>query len=87
MERSSRKILVGTIVSTKNQKTVIVAVDTYKKHPLYGKRFKSTKRFAAHVEDLKTHVGDLVQIVETRPYSKTKHFRLAKVISTKKEGE
>ncbi|VEU70189.1 30S ribosomal protein S17 [Mycoplasmopsis glycophila] len=80
MERNTRKTLVGTVVSAgKTAKTIIVAVDTYKKHPLYSKRFKSTKRFAVHDENHEAQLGDIVVIMETRPLSRTKHFRLVSI--------
>lgn len=86
MERSSkRKTLRGTVVSTVNDKTIIVAVDTYKVHPLYKKRFKSTKRYQAHDEKNTAENGDIVRLAETRPYSKTKRFRLVKIV--KKAGD
>ncbi|WP_027121268.1 30S ribosomal protein S17 [Mycoplasma leonicaptivi] len=86
MERNTRKTLTGTVVSAgKSAKTIIVAVDTYKKHPLYSKRFKSTKRFAVHDEQEIAQLGDIVVIMETRPLSRTKHFRLVS-ISQSKEG-
>lgn len=84
---NNRKTLVGKVVSTKNAKTIIVAVDTYIKHPLYGKRFRKTKKFAAHDELEQAQVGDVVKIVSTRPYSKTKTFRLEKIRQTLKEGQ
>nr|WP_174259474.1 30S ribosomal protein S17 [Mycoplasmopsis canis] len=87
MERNTRKTLTGTVVSAgKSAKTIIVAVDTYKKHPLYAKRFKSTKRFAVHDENQEAKLDDIVVIMETRPLSKTKRFRLVS-ISTSKEGK
>ena len=87
MERSSRKQLTGQVVSVKNEKTIIVAVETYKKHPLYSKRFKSTKRFAAHDEKSTAKLGDTVLLAETRPVSKTKRFRLVEVTKAAKDGE
>ncbi len=75
-----RKALVGRVVSVKNNKTITVAVDRYKKHPLYGKRVKYTKKYAAHDETNKAEVGDLVRIVETKPISKTKYFYLKEII-------
>lgn len=86
-QRGSRKQLVGTVVSTKNQKTISVAVETYKKHQLYGKRFKSTKKFAVDDQKSLAKNGDLVSIVETRPISKTKKFRLVKILKSTKEGQ
>lgn len=84
---NNRKSLVGKVVSTKNTKTIIVAVDIYVKHPLYGKRFKKTKKFAAHDEREEAKVGDIVKITSTRPYSKTKTFRLEKIREVMKEGK
>lgn len=83
---NTRKSLNGRVVSTKNSKTIIVAVDTYIKHPLYGKRFRKTKKFAAHDEKEEAKVGDIVKITSTRPYSKTKAFRLEKIREHVKEG-
>ena len=78
MERKQE--LVGKVVSSKNNKTITVLVETYKKHPLYGKRVKYSKKYAAHDEKNEAKVGDTVRIVETRPLSKTKHFRLVEII-------
>ncbi|AWX70263.1 30S ribosomal protein S17 [Mycoplasmopsis anatis] len=80
MERNARKVRVGKVVSAgKSQKTIIVAVDTYKKNTLYSKRYKSTKRFAVHDEKQEAGLNDIVVIMETRPLSKTKHFRLVSI--------
>ena len=87
MERSSRKILQGKVVSTKMQKTIVIEVESSVKHPLYGKRFKRHKKFSAHDEKGLAKLGDVVQIVETKPYSKTKMFRLEKVLEQAKDGE
>lgn len=87
MERNTRKTLTGKVVSAgKAEKTIIVAVDTYKKHPLYSKRFKSTKRFAVHDENQEAKMNDIVIVMETRPLSKTKRFRLVSVKEVAKEG-
>ncbi len=83
MERNSRRVLTGTVVSDANDKTISVKVDTYKKHRLYGKRVKQSKKFAAHDEANVAHVGDVVKIMETRPLSKSKKFRLLEVVETK----
>ena len=72
MERNSRKVYVGKVVSSKCDKTIIVMVETYRKHPLYGKRVKYSKKYAAHDENNQFKVGDIVSIEESRPYSKTK---------------
>lgn len=80
-ERTTRrKVRVGKVVSDKMDKTIVVAVETYKKHPLYGKRVKYTKKFKAHDEHNKAKVGDIVRIMETRPLSKEKRFRLVDVV-------
>ena len=80
MERNSRKVYVGTVVSAKNDKTITVMVETYRKHPLYGKRVKYSKKYAAHDEKNEAKVGDTVRISMTRPLSKTKRYELVKVI-------
>lgn len=87
MERSSRKQLTGKVTSTKMEKTITVSVETYIKHPLYGKRFKKTKKFHAHDENSEAKLGDIVLIAETRPMSKMKKFRLKEVLETAKDGE
>ena len=74
MKETVKKDLVGKVVSDKNDKTITVLVETYKKHPKYGKRVKSSKKYCAHDETNKAKVGDIVRIVETRPISKTKRF-------------
>lgn len=87
MERNTRKTLTGRVVSAgKTAKTIIVAVDTYKKHPLYSKRFKSTKRFAVHDENQEAKLNDIVIVMETRPLSKTKRFRLVSIKEVATEG-
>jgi small subunit ribosomal protein S17 len=83
MERNSRRVLTGTVVSDANDKTITVKVDTYKKHRLYGKRVKQSKKFAAHDEANQAHIGDVVKIMETRPLSKSKKFRLLEIVETK----
>ena len=75
-----RKELVGKVVSDKNNKTITVLVETYKKHPLYGKRVKYSKKYAVHDEKNIASVGDTVRIVETRPLSKTKYFYLKEIV-------
>ena len=72
--------LVGKVVSAKNDKTITVLVETYKKDRLYCKRVKYSKKYAAHDEKNVANVGDTVRIAETRPLSKTKHFRLVEVV-------
>ncbi|WP_338956504.1 30S ribosomal protein S17 [Spiroplasma endosymbiont of Polydrusus cervinus] len=80
MERNSRKVLQGRVISDKTEKTITVLVETYKNHPLYKKRVKYSKKYLAHDEQNQAHIGDKVSIMETRPLSKTKHFRLIEII-------
>ena len=75
-----RKEFVGTVVSASNNKTITVKVETYKKHPLYGKRVKYSKKYAAHDEKNIAKVGDTVKIRSTRPLSKTKRYELVEVL-------
>jgi len=80
MERNSRKVLTGTVVSDKMDKTITVLVETYKKHPLYSKRVKYSKKYKAHDENNVAKIGDTVTIMETKPLSATKRFRLVEVV-------
>ena len=80
MKDTVKKEFVGKVVSDKNNKTITVLVETYKKHPKYGKRVKYSKKYAAHDESNKAKVGDTVRIVECKPISKTKHFYLAEIV-------
>jgi small subunit ribosomal protein S17 len=80
MERNERKEQIGKVVSDKMEKTIVVAVETYKKHPLYHKRIKYTKKFKAHDENNEAKIGDTVKIMETRPLSKDKRWRLVEVV-------
>lgn len=75
-----KQVLIGTVVSAKNNKTITVEVVTYKKHPLYGKKVKHSKKYAVHDEANKAKEGDKVRIVLTRPLSATKRFYLAEII-------
>ncbi|MEH7300511.1 MULTISPECIES: 30S ribosomal protein S17 [Neobacillus] len=79
-ERNQRKVYTGRVVSDKMDKTVTVLVETYKKHPLYGKRVKYSKKLKAHDEQNQAKTGDVVRIMETRPLSATKRFRLVEVV-------
>lgn len=72
--------LVGKVVSAKNDKTITVLVETHKKHPLYGKRVKYSKKYTAHDEKNTAKVGDTVRIRSTRPLSKTKRYELVEVL-------
>jgi 30S ribosomal protein S17 len=78
--KKTRKEFIGKVVSNVNDKTITVLVETYKKHPLYGKRVKYSKKYAVHDEQNIAKVGDKVKIVETRPLSKTKYFALVEVV-------
>jgi len=79
-ERNQRKVYTGRVVSDKMEKTVTVLVETHKKHPLYGKRVKYSKKLKAHDEQNEAKIGDIVRIMETRPLSATKRFRLVEVV-------
>ena len=76
----NRQELVGKVVSSKNDKTITVLVETYKSHPLYGKRVKSSKKYTAHDEENKAKAGDTVRIRSTRPLSKTKRYELVEIL-------
>ena len=80
MEKKVKRELVGRVVSDKTDKTITVLVETHKKHPLYGKRVKYSKKYAAHDEKNEAKVGDTVRIRMTKPISKTKRYELVKVI-------
>jgi small subunit ribosomal protein S17 len=79
-ERNDRKERVGKVVSDKMDKTITVTVETYKRDPLYGKRVKYTKKFKAHDEQNQAKIGDVVRIMETRPVSKDKRWRLVEIV-------
>ena len=79
-ERNERRVQVGKVVSDKMDKTIVVAVETYKKHELYHKRIKHTKKFKAHDENNSAKAGDVVKIMETRPLSKDKRWRLVEIV-------
>lgn len=79
-ERNERRVQIGKVVSDKMDKTIVVSVETYKKHPLYNKRIKYTKKFKAHDEENRAKIGDVVRIIETRPLSKDKRWRLADIV-------
>lgn len=82
--RNSRKVREGYVVSDKMDKTVVVALEDRKKHPLYGKIMRSTARVKAHDEANTAGAGDLVQLMETRPLAATKHWRIVKVLEKAK---
>lgn len=79
-ERNDRKVYVGRVVSDKMDKTINVVVETYKFHQLYGKRVKYSKKFKTHDENNQAKTGDVVRIMETRPLSATKRFRLVDIV-------
>ncbi len=80
MERNLRKTRVGKVVSDKMDKTIVVAVENHVKHPLYGKIVKKTYKLKAHDENNECGIGDTVRVMETRPLSKDKRWRLVSII-------
>ncbi|RZL05991.1 MAG: 30S ribosomal protein S17 [Pedobacter sp.] len=80
MERQLRKTRTGLVVSNKMDKSVVVAVERKVKHPIYGKFVKKTTKFHAHDDKNECSIGDVVKIMETRPLSKTKRWRLVEVV-------
>lgn len=84
MERNLRKERTGVVVSNKMDKTIIVAVKINEKHPLYGKFVKKTTKFVAQDEKNECGIGDTVRIMETRPLSKTKNWRLVEIVEKAK---
>jgi len=78
--RGKRKVRIGTVVSDKMEKTAVVAVESYYRHPLYKKILRKIKKLKVHDPDNKTKIGDVVKIAETRPLSKTKRWRLLEII-------
>lgn len=79
-DRNLRKTRVGKVVSNKMDKTIVVAVETSEKHPLYKKVMKTTYKLKAHDEENVAQVGDVVEVMETRPLSKDKRWRLVSVV-------
>ena len=84
MERNLRKTRIGKVVSDKMDKTITVAIEDHVKHPLYGKIVKKTVKFKAHDEKNECNIGDTVKIMETRPISKDKRWRLVQIIGKAK---
>jgi small subunit ribosomal protein S17 len=78
--RSRRKVRTGTVTSAKMDKTIVVKVERAFKHPQYGKTVKRTSKVYAHDEENQAGVGDVVMVMETRPLSKTKRWRLTKIL-------
>ena len=79
-ERNLRKTLIGTVVSNKMDKTIVVAVETSEKHKIYGKILKTTYKLKAHDENNESQIGDKVKVMETRPLSKDKRWRLVEIV-------
>ncbi|GFH42932.1 30S ribosomal protein S17 [Lactococcus hodotermopsidis] len=80
MERNQRKVYQGRVVSDKMDKTITVVIETKRNHPVYGKRINYSKKFKAHDENNSAKTGDIVRIMETRPLSKDKRFRLVEIV-------
>ena len=80
VERNARRTKVGVVVSNKMDKTIVVAMEDFVRDPLYGKAVKSTKKVKAHDENNECQVGDKVKIMETRPLSKNKRWRLVEIV-------
>jgi small subunit ribosomal protein S17 len=79
-ERNNRKVRIGRVVSDKMDKTVVVAVENLMQHPVYGKTVKRTKKYHAHDENNECQIGDIVKIMETRPLSRNKRWRLIGIV-------
>ena len=84
MERNLRKTRTGKVVSNKMDKTIVVAIEDHVKHPLYGKIVKRTYKLKAHDEKNECGIGDTVKVMETRPLSKDKRWRLVEIIEKAK---
>ncbi len=84
MERNNRKVREGVVVSDKMDKSIVVLVERKMKHPIYGKFLKRSTKFMAHDENNDCHAGDRVRIMETRPLSKNKCWRLVEIIERAK---
>ena len=84
MERNNRKAKIGRVVSDKMDKTIVVAVETKVRHPLYGKTVNKTTKFKAHDENNEANMNDRVKIMETRPLSKDKRWRLVEIMEKAK---
>ena len=79
-ERNLRKVMIGTVTSNKMDKTIVVSVETSVKHPIYGKIVKRTYKLKAHDEENQCQIGDKVKVMETRPLSKDKRWRLVEIL-------
>jgi len=78
--RANRKVRMGTVSSDKMEKTITVSVETVKQHPLYKKTIRTSKKYMAHDENNEAKTGDIVKIMETRPLSKNKRWRLVEIV-------
>lgn len=85
--QENRKMMTGTVTSDKMEKTITVSVETVKQHPLYKKTIKTSKKYKTHDENNEAREGDLVKIMETRPLSKDKRFRLIEIVRKAKTLE
>ena len=83
-ERALRKTRTGRVISDKMNKTVVIAIEDHVKHPVYGKIVKRTKKIHAHDENNECGIGDFVEVMETRPLSKTKRWRIVEIIEKAK---
>ena len=83
-ERNLRKERIGLVTSNKMEKSIVVMVERKEKHPMYGKFMKTSRKFIAHDEKNECNIGDTVRIVETRPMSKTKNWRMAEIVERAK---
>lgn len=86
MSETKRTELIGKVVSVANDKTITVLVETYRNHPLYKKRVKYSKKYAAHDEKNIAKVGDTVRLLSTRPLSKTKRYELVEILTKSQEA-
>ncbi len=84
MERNLRKTRIGKVVSDKMDKTIVVAIEDHVRHPLYGKIVKETYKLKAHDEENTAGIGDTVKVMETRPLSKDKRWRLVEIVEKAK---
>ena len=84
IERNSRKVIIGKVVSNKMEKTIVVSVERKVMHPKYGKFIKMTSKFKAHDEKNECNIDDVVKVMETRPISKDKRWRLVEIIEKAK---
>lgn len=83
-ERNDRKVKIGKVISDKMDKTIVVAIERLVQHPLYKKSIKKTVKFKAHDENNESHIGDIVEVMETRPLSKDKRWRVTQIIERAK---